>query len=95
MRGKSKYGMLPPQTRSEFEHNVFLTLEEIEQNKDNPDHLQNIMWAIGDSLEVAKKLPNNRIALTTIDEMLRLHSNMLDWMRLLPKEFSRGAVNER
>lgn len=87
--------MLPPQTRFEFEHNVFLTLEEIERHKDNPSYLQNMIWAIGESLENAKKLPNNRIALATIDEQLRLHSNMLDWMRYLPKELSSGVVNER
>lgn len=84
MRQKSKYGMPPPTTRAEFEHNVFLLVDDIESHIRDDDYLRNRIWAIGDSLEHLHYLPSRRIELTNVDERIRSHSNMLDWMKYLP-----------
>ena len=84
MKQKSKYGMPTPNNRAGFEHNIFLILEDIERHKDDVEYLRNRLWAIGDSLETAIYLPNGRIKLTDIDEKLRLHSNMVNWISSLP-----------
>ena len=39
---------------------------------------------MGDSLEHLHYLPNRRIELANIDERIRIHSNMMDWMKFLP-----------
>ena len=84
MKPSSKYGMPTPKSREEFEHNVFLTKDDIERHSDNPSYLSNLLWALGDSLEHARYLPNKRIELPTIDERMRLISNMMDWEKYLP-----------
>lgn len=84
MKPSSKYGMPTPKSREELEHNVFLTKDDIERHSDNPSYLSNRLWALGDSLEHARYLPNKRIELPTIDERMRLISNMMDWEKYLP-----------
>lgn len=51
---------------------------------DTLSYLSNRLWALGDSLEHARYLPNKRIELPTIDERMRLISNMMDWEKYLP-----------
>ena len=84
MKQKSKYGMPPPVSRADFEHNIFLLVDELEQHSDDEKYLANRAWALGDSLENAHYLPNGRIELANIDEKIRIHANMLDWMKYLP-----------
>ena len=84
MKQKSKYGMPPPTSRAEFEHNVFLLIDDIQQHINNMSYLRNRVWAMGDSLDHLRFLPNGRIELPTIDERIRVHSNMMDWMKYLP-----------
>ena len=87
MRKKSKYGMPPPQCRAEMEHNVFITIDDINRNIDNESYIANRLWALGSSLDMLKHLPNGRINLPTIDERMRNISNMMDWMKYLPESF--------
>ena len=54
MKPSSKYGMPTPKSREEFEHNVFLTKDDIERHSDNPSYLSNRLWALGDSLKHAR-----------------------------------------
>jgi hypothetical protein len=84
MKQKSKYGMPPPTSRADFEHNVFLLIDEMERHKEDEKFLANRLWALGDSLEHARYLPNRRIELPSIDERMRNLSNMMDWMKYLP-----------
>ena len=84
MKQRSKYGMPPPTTRVDLEHNVFLLVDEIERNIDDASYIRNRLWALGDSLERLRHLPNRRIELPTIDEKIRNYSNMLDWIEDLP-----------
>ena len=84
MKQRSKYGMPPPTTRADLEHNVFLLVDEIETNIDDASYLRNRLWALGDSLERLRYLPNRRIELPAIDERVRIHANMLDWIEDLP-----------
>lgn len=58
MKQKSKYGMPPPTSRADFEHNVFLLIDEMERHKKDEKFLANRLWALGDSLEHARYLPN-------------------------------------
>ena len=76
--------MPPPSSRSGFEHNVFLLIDELELQMNDDEYLRNRMWALGDSLEHLRYLPNRRIELPTIDERVRNLSNMMDWMKYLP-----------
>ena len=84
MKQRSKYGMPPPTCRAEFEHNVFLLIDELECHMNDEEYLRNRMWALGDSLEHLRYLPNRRIELPTIDERVRNLSNMMDWMKYMP-----------
>lgn len=84
MREKSKYGMPPPTTRAEFEHNVYLLVDDIERHIHDDGYLRNRLWAMGDSLEHLHYLPNRRIEVANIDERIRIHSNMMDWMKYMP-----------
>lgn len=83
MKEKSKYGMPPPTSRAEFEHNVFLLVEDIERHKNNQSYLENRFLALGESLKHSRYLPNRRIELPSIDERMRLLSNMMDWKKYL------------
>lgn len=76
---------MPPLTcRVEFEHNVYLLVDDLERHMDDVSYLRNRMWALGDSIEHLRYLPNRRIELPTIDERVRNLSNMMDWMKYLP-----------
>lgn len=86
MKKKSKYGMPPPISRKDFEHNVNLITEEILQasDNDNLDLIRNRMFFTIPHLERVKYLPNRRINLNTVNEMLRNQSNMMHWMSMMP-----------
>ncbi|MGV1021214.1 MULTISPECIES: hypothetical protein [Empedobacter] len=84
MNGK-KYGMPPPKTRFEMEHNFYLALEDFNQKMDseNKDLIQNAIWATGRHLKEVRMTPNHRIDVSTINEMMRLQANMMEWMKNL------------
>ena len=84
MKQKSKYGMPPPSSRAEFEHNVFLFVDDIEKHINDVYYLKNRLRVVGDSLNHLRFLPNRRIGLATIDEIIRIFSNMMDWINYLP-----------
>lgn len=88
MRKKSKYGMPPPKIRKEFEHNVNLVLEEIlkARDDDNLDLIRNRMVFTIPHLKRVRQLPNKRIDLNTVNEMLRNQSNMMQWMSMMPPD---------
>lgn len=95
MKEKSKYGMPPPDSRATFEHNVFLLVEELEQHVGDEAFLANRAWALGDSLEYARYLPNRRIEIANIDERIRNLANMMDWMKYLPPiQFEKNHNND-
>ncbi|MBR0500345.1 MAG: hypothetical protein IJJ72_05055 [Bacteroidales bacterium] len=95
MKEKSKYGMPPPDSRAAFEHNVFLLVDELEQNAGDEAFLANRAWALGDSVEHARYLPNRRIEIANIDERLRNLANMMDWMKYLPlMQFEKDHNND-
>ncbi|RRJ90834.1 hypothetical protein [Flavobacterium macacae] len=75
-------GMPPPSTRIEFEHNIFLSIEEVRYKIENEIRDPGLFHSIVPSLKKVKALPNNRIDLSTIDERIRLHSNMQNWMEM-------------
>ena len=83
---KSKRGMPPPMTRREFERNVGLSMEDFSRKIDSGDHklIANVMWSTGKHLKKLRSLPNGRLELGSIDEMLRLHANSLNWMSMMP-----------
>ena len=72
--------MPPPTTRMEFEHNIFLSIEEVRYKLENNIKDYGLYQSVLPSLRKVKSLPNHRIDLTTIDEKVRLHSNMKKWM---------------
>ncbi|AQW95065.1 hypothetical protein CMT56_17610 [Elizabethkingia anophelis] len=80
---KKKYGMPPPQTRYEMEHNFYLALEDFNRKMDsgNKDLIQNALWATGRHLQEVRETPNHRIDVSTINEMMRLQGNMMEWMK--------------
>ena len=67
-----------PNDREEFEHNMHLVeesaLKKLQSN--NESAIQNSMWATWPHLKKVKRLPNGRINLLTINEMIRLQANM-------------------
>lgn len=63
---------------------MFLLVDEMECHANDEKFLRNRMWALGDSIEHLRYLPNRRIELPTIDERVRSLSNMMDWMKYLP-----------
>ncbi len=82
---KSKYGMPPPKTRREFEHNLFLLVEDshriVESGDD--DIIRNFLWATYPHIKSMKGHPNGRLNFLTIDEQARLQANMKKWMEEL------------
>lgn len=72
--------MPPPTTRMEFENNIFLSIEEVRFKLENDIKDYGLYQSVVPSLSKVKLLPNHRIDLTTIDERVRLHSNMQKWM---------------
>lgn len=87
MKKKSKYGMPPPTSRKEFEHNVNLVLEQVLQasDEDNLEFIRNSMAFTIPHLERLKYLPNRRINLNTVNEMLRNQANTTHWMSFMSK----------
>ncbi|HAS44766.1 MAG TPA: hypothetical protein DCS93_30080 [Microscillaceae bacterium] len=83
MKKKSKYGMPPPSSRIEFEHNIDLLLENAKGVIDsgNKDLIRNKLWATLPHLKKVSSLPNGRMDLNTVNEMLTLQGNMMDWMK--------------
>ncbi len=80
---KSKYGMPPPKSRYEMEHNLNLVIEDFTgkiESKDE-DLIKNAMWATYRHLKDVKKTPNGRINMITYNEQIRLQANMLEWMK--------------
>lgn len=80
----NKYGMPPPSTRSEFEHNIFMSVEialhKIKNEQFDP-------YFVSRTIPQLQKLiytPNGRIEFNSVDEQLRLNSNMMHWMELMP-----------
>lgn len=83
MMKNSKYGMPPPKTRYEMEHNLNLVIEDFNGKIEsgNQDLIQNAMWATYRHLKDVKKTPNGRINMITYNEMIRNQANMLEWMK--------------
>jgi len=81
---KNKYGMPPPSNRSEFEHNVYLTIEIALQRFENNITPEGLEIRTLQRLANLKTTPNRRLDLNTVDEQLRLESNMMHWMELMP-----------
>lgn len=86
MRKKSKYGMPPPKTRREFEHNVYLVLEQLlkASDRDDLEFIKNSAVFTIPHLRRVRYLPNRRVDLNTVNEMLRNQSNMMHWMSMMP-----------
>lgn len=79
---KNKYGMSPPKTRREFEHNLFLLAEDtyrITESGDD-DLFRNFLWATYPHIKNIKNHPNGRLNFLTINEQARLQANMKKWM---------------
>lgn len=83
---KSKYGMPPPCSRREFEHNMNLLIEDVKRAFDTNDKefIMNKCWASLPHIKKLKSLPNKRLDINTVNEQLRLQANMLDWMKYMP-----------
>ncbi len=79
---KSKYGMSPPKTRRDFEHNLFLLAEDTHRIRESGDEnlLTNFLWATYPHIKNIKNHPNGRLNFLTIDEQARLQANMKKWM---------------
>lgn len=79
---KSKYGMPPPKTRREFEHNLFLLAEDTHRITESGDDdlFRNFLWATYPHIKNIKNHPNGRLNFLTIDEQARLQANMKKWM---------------
>lgn len=60
--------MQQPMTRGEFEERIYLTVEQIETGQLHPNGL--------DGLLDARHLPNGRIDMLSVNEMVRLNANM-------------------
>lgn len=73
--------MPSPKTRNEMKHNFYLVLEDFigKIEPGNEDLKQNIIWAIGRHLKEIKITSNCRINVATINEIMRLHSNMMKY----------------
>lgn len=75
------FGFPPPGTRFEMEANLYLKVEDTERKIDsgNQDLIQNVFWATMPHLKKVKMLPNGRINLVTVNEMIRLQANTMRW----------------
>ena len=80
---KSKYGMPPPKTRFEMEHNLNLVIEDFtgKMESKNEDLKQNALLTTCRHLKDVKKTPNGRINMITYNEQIRLQANMQKWMK--------------
>lgn len=79
---RSKYGMPPPKTRREFEHNLFLLAEDVHRivESGDDDLFRNFLWATYPHVKNIKNHPNGRLNFLTINEQARLRANMKKWM---------------
>ncbi len=75
--------MPAPNNRLEFEHNIYLTLEEIHFKISNNISDPGLFHMLMPALEKLQIHPNKRMDLGTIETNLRLHSNMNKWTELL------------
>lgn len=64
--------MQQPMTRGEFEERINLTFEQIKTGKLHPNGL--------DGLLDVRHLPNGRIDMLSVNEMVRLNANTSHWM---------------
>jgi len=73
-----------PESRSEFEHNINLLIEEAENIAlASEGQRQSFYIFTYPRLKEVKKLPNGRLDLNTVDESLRLNANTKNHMRSL------------
>lgn len=79
---KNKYGMPPPKTRREFEHNLFLLAEDTHRivESGNDDLFRNFLWATYPHVKNIKNHPNGRMNFLTVNEQARLQANAKKWM---------------
>jgi hypothetical protein len=79
---KNKYGEPTPNSRIELEHNLYLVIEDVTRKvrSGKQDLIENVALAIYPHLKEVKKLPNGRIDLVTLNEMIRLQANMAKWI---------------
>lgn len=77
----NQYGFPPPATRIEMESNLYLVVEDTIRKIDsgNEELIQNVAWATLPHLKMVKKLPNGRVNLSTVNEMIRLQANTMRW----------------
>lgn len=78
---RGQYGFPPPSTRIEMESNLYLIVEDTKRKiaTGNKELIQNVAWATLPHLEKVKKLPNGRVNLATVNEMIRLQANSFRW----------------
>lgn len=76
--------MYGPQSRKEFEHNIYQLLEEAEHINSASEGAQRSFYIFTyPRLKEVGKLPNGRLDLNTVDESLRLNANTKNYMRSL------------
>lgn len=84
--------MKQPMTRGEFEERINLTHEQIHTGKLHPNGLESL-------LEV-RQLPNGRIDMLSVNEMVRLNANMIhrmvvtDFGKMLRQKAENGKASE-
>lgn len=68
-----------------MEGNLYLVLEDTTRKIDsgNKELIRNVAWATLPHLKLIKKLPNDRVNLSTVNESIRLQANMKRWMPLI------------
>lgn len=76
--------MPPPSNRMEFEHNIFMTIEIALRKIKNKQFDPGFVHMTLPRLQQLKYSPNNRIDFNSVDEQLRLESNMMNWMESMP-----------
>jgi hypothetical protein len=77
----NQYGFPPPAMRIEMESNLYLVVEDVNRKLDsgNKELIQNVAWATYPHLKKVKPLPNGRVNLSTVNEMIRLQANTMRW----------------
>ena len=92
---QKKYGVAPVVNRKEFEHNLFLMVEDITRKAQSDDDLAMAgLSAILPSATKIKTLPNGRIDLSTVDEQARLYGNSMSWFERMDRSRFRRSANE-
>ena len=64
-----------------MESNLYLVVEDANRKiaTGKKELIQNVAWATLPHLKKVKKLPNGRVNLATVNEMIRLQANTLRW----------------